>query len=229
MNPVVENQKNETPTLARVIQKAIETRICELHVSLPARIVSYEAATQKAVVQPEIKRQYVDGEFVNIPRIQDVPVVWPRGGSAFLHFPLAEGDPVTLVFSERSLDEWKESGGDTETGNLRKHAYSDAFAIPGGAPFSKAFKANGEDAELIHGNAEMRMTKGGKYEFKGSSDEILDLLIKTQAQLELMADTLNKDTTNTVFGPMKLNSFAIYGQIKTAVQQLKEKLTVLKK
>ena len=220
---------NETPSLANVIRSAIEARICDLHVSLPARIVSYEAATQKAVVQPEIQREYVDGSFVNIPTIRDVPVVWPRGANSFLHMPLSAGDPVTLVFSERSLDEWKESGGDTRTANLRKHNYSDAFAYPGGAPFSKAFAANGEDVEIVHGNTKMRMTRTGKYEFKGTSDEILDLLIQTQAQVIKMADTLNKDTTNTIFGPMMLNSFSVYGTIKSAVESLKNKLTAMKK
>lgn len=220
---------NETPTLAQVIKKAIEARLCEVHVSLPARVVSYEASTQKATVQPEIKRQFVDGTFVNIPQITDVPVVWPRGSSAFLHFPLKKGDPVTLVFSERALDEWKESGGDTQTSSLRKHSYSDAVAYPGGSPFSKAFGANGIDAELIHGNAKMRMTAGGKYEFRGTNDEILDLVIKTQAEVIKMADTLNNDTTNTIFGPMKLNSFTVYGTIKSAVTELKNKLTAMKK
>jgi len=43
---------NETPTLAQVIQTALERFSTDLHTAMPAAIVSYERATQKATVQP---------------------------------------------------------------------------------------------------------------------------------------------------------------------------------
>ena len=211
---MTEKNVNETPTMAQVIQNAIDARLLEMHTCLPAIVIEYDASTQRATVRPQIKRQYRNGDVVELPYIRDVPVVWPRGGGSFFHLPIAAGDIVTLVFSERSLDEWKETGGSVLPEEFRKFNLSDAFAIPGGYPFNNIFSPNGEDVQLQHGNAKFRMTKSGKYEFLGSAEEILDLLIQA-------LDTLSTTTTNTIFGPMKLNDFAKFATLKQKLQVLK--------
>jgi hypothetical protein len=190
---------NETPTLVQTIRDVIGATLCDLHVCLPARVVSYDSGTQKATVAPEIKRQYRNGDVVDLPNIQDVPVIWPRGGGAFMHLPLAGGDQCTLVFSERSLDEWKESGGSVQTKEKRKFSLSDAYAIPGGYPFSNPAEASGDDIEFGHGQFKAEWTKSGKMAFKGNSGEELLALLVEYFELN------NQATTNTIFGPMRKN------------------------
>ncbi len=207
---------NETPTLALVIQQAIESRLCDVHVSLPGRIVSYDHKKQMAKVQPEIKREYADGRSVDLPVLTDVPVVWPRAGKAYLHMPLKSGSQVTIVFSERSLDEWKQKGGSTKAKEKRKHNLSDAVCIPGGYPFSNpASVPNASDVFLVNDKSEMKLTSGGKMEFKGNGGEkLLSLLVEYM-------NINNTATTNTIFGSMKKNEHSQLIAITNRIKKLK--------
>ena len=200
--------------MAKVIQSAIDARLMSLHTCLPAIVTAYDSETQRATVQPEIRRKYITDEVVDLPPIQDVPVVWPRGGGAVLHFPLAVGDQVMLVFSERSIDEWKESGGQVLPEEFRKFDLSDAFAIPGGYPFSNPATVDGENVQLKYGNAELKMTKGGKFNLKGVNSELFALLVQ-------LTDTLSKDLTNTLLGPQPLLGATTYGQIKAKLEAMR--------
>lgn len=65
------------------------------------------------------------------------------------------------------------------------------------------------------------------FNFTGSSDELMDLLAQLSQQVENIANTLNTDTTNTMFGPMKLNGFATYGTIKSAVDTIRGKIVAM--
>lgn len=225
---------NETPSFAQVIQDHIEARLCDVHVALPASVEVYDHATQKATVQPQIKRIYRDGDEVLIPKIQDVPVAWPRANSAFLHFPLKKGDQVLLIFSERSIDEWKSQGGEVTPSERRKHAFSDAFALAGGYSFADpATVPDAENLWLIHDKAMMKMRANGTMEFEGNKfkttfDQSGKFKFEGNGGEELMKilsetlDLCSKMTTNTIFGPLQVNEFAQFTALKTRLDKLKK-------
>ena len=128
---------DETPltNLRLAIQNAIDSAVGEIHTAIPGIIVAYDSAKQTADIQVAIKRLTVDGEKIIIPPIRNVPIVFPRTASTSLTFPLAKDDSVLLIFSERPLDRWRQNGGLVDAGDHRFfHAYTDAFAIPGGYP-----------------------------------------------------------------------------------------------
>lgn len=125
---------NETPSWAKVIKDAIAADRSELHTAMPATVETYDAATGMVSVSPCLKRRYANGDLVDLPIIPNVPVLFPRGGNAAITFDLQKGDSVLLVFAERSVDTWKTTGGKVDPKDTRKHALSDAFAIPGGYP-----------------------------------------------------------------------------------------------
>lgn len=208
--------QNETPTLAQVIKDAIEARLVDLHVSLPAKVVSYDPGTQKASVQALIKRTFVSGESVELPVLTDLPVAWPRAGKAWLHLPLKAGDFVQVVFSERSLDEWKPSGTSVAPKEKRKHHLSDGWVVPGGYPFGSPMSgADDKDLLLVHDKTEFRLTSGGRFSMKGNSGEEL---------LQILHDFLEvaeRATTNTVFGPMRWNEHPEIKAIRNRIKKIK--------
>lgn len=116
-----------------------------LWTALPGAIVSFDADTVTASVQPGvagiITGQDGSPSTVNLPVLTDVPVVFPRGGGCTLTFPVAAGDECLIVFACRAIDAWSESGGVQPPSNARKHDLSDAFAIIG--PMSQANKIRG--------------------------------------------------------------------------------------
>jgi hypothetical protein len=119
------------------IQNAIDGALGELHTMIPGIVVEYDADKQTADIQVAIKRLTTDGEKIIIPTIRNVPIVFPRSAAASITFPLAKNDPVMLLFSERPLDRWRQSGGLVDPGDHRFfHQYTDAFAVPGPFPDS---------------------------------------------------------------------------------------------
>lgn len=123
------------PDLAEVLEGAINARLLDLHTMLPGRVESYDAAKQVADVTPVVRRPIRtdddDLDHEELPVIANVPVQWPRGGGFSLHFPLAKGDHVMLVFSEAAIAQWRESGELSDPGDLRRHDLSYPIAIPG--------------------------------------------------------------------------------------------------
>lgn len=223
----------EKPSLASLLQTAIDGRLCDVHTSMPGIVKSYDRATQTAKIQPALKRKYTNGETVDLPIINKVPIMFPRSKGKWVHFDLEEGDEVTLVFSERSLDVWKERGGIVSPDDPRKFHLSDAFAYPGGYSIPNKLTPNGPQGsiEMAHGTNHIvieesgkmtlkngggfvEMSDAGKFKVTNNTEELLDLLVQ-------LADVLSTTTTNTVFGPMKLNDFATIAQLKTKLESLK--------
>lgn len=116
-----------------------------LRVALPGIIQSFDPDTVTCTVLPAIfgRRIGEDGATISeeIPIIPDVPVVFPRGGGCTLTFPVKPGDECLLIFSDRCIDFWWQSGGVQEPVDPRQHDLSDAFAIVG--PQSQAQKISG--------------------------------------------------------------------------------------
>ena len=119
-------------SIVDAIGSAIQDARVSLNTMLPGIVHKYDADTQRAQVQVAIKRKDLLGNTYQIPVITEVPVTWPRAGNAILHFPLTEGDGVMLMFSARSLDNWRVQGGVVEPAEVvRFHDLSDAVAVPG--------------------------------------------------------------------------------------------------
>lgn len=122
-----------TPSLEEVISQAVDDHLLDLHTSIPAIIESYNPTEQTASVKIALKRKYISAgveEIVERPVIPDVPVLFPRGGSFKMLFPLKKGDNVQLLISERSTERWKNESGVVDPRDARKFNLSDAFIIP---------------------------------------------------------------------------------------------------
>lgn len=116
-----------------------------MRVSIPGIIQSFDPEAVTAVIQPAIKGVEHDASgaevSVNLPLLVDVPVIFPRGGGCTLTFPVKEGDECLVIFADRCIDFWWQSGGIQEPVDGRMHDLSDAFCIVG--PQSQAKKIGG--------------------------------------------------------------------------------------
>ncbi len=173
----------DTPELAAIMRAAASGALAKVHTAIPAKIVSYDAATQRAVVQPAIQGKFRapgSEEVINVelPKIARVPVAFPSAAGFSITWPLSVGDPVTLIFAERSLDEWLTTGNDSNTAaDPRRFDLSDAIAIPGGRPFNDPIPAAGVEAGVMVVRA--TMIKLGS----ASASDFVALASKVEAQL----------------------------------------------
>lgn len=116
-------------------QAQIDNKLMDVHTALPAIIISFDPEKRTVSAQPTIQRVFSEGEGKagadNLPPCVDVPVVFPMGGGYELTFPINKGDECLLIFAERCIDSWFETGRPSEPADFRQHDLSDAFAIVG--------------------------------------------------------------------------------------------------
>lgn len=203
-------------TLAELLRNAMQARASEIHVALPARVESYDAAKQTIDAKPLVKRvvESEDGELAeSLPVVPNVPVAFPRSGGFFVSFPIKKGDTVLLVFCERSIDEWRSRGAESEPQDLRMHDLSDAVAIPGvyadGDALADAHEDNmvlGEDGGTqIHikpSSGEIHLGSENAAEFVALADktdtEIGDIITAVN---NFLTTTFNTHNHSTAMGP----------------------------
>lgn len=212
-----------TPTLPEVIRFAIDARLRDVHVALPGRVESYDAEEQKADVKPMVRDLVPtrNGEEVEetLPIIPNVPVMFPRGGTYFITFPLAVGDFVLLVFNERSIDNWASgNGAEKNPDDFRTHNLTDAVAIPGFYPFSQAIGESSIDSNMVLGkdggstvhikdDGEIHLGKENPSEFVALAQKVLNNLTSLQTWLDQHKhSTLSYTGPGVVPGPLVLTT-----------------------
>ena len=169
--------------LSAVLEILREVIFTEMRVALPGTIVKYDVNTRQAEVLPLIMRRAWDAEnALPLPSIPNVPIMHPQTQAGALLLPVAKGDPVTLIFSDRSLDDWKASAGlsPVEAVDQRKHELSDCWAFPGGWPSATPYVPANSSALALQVTPGTPVYIGnGTEELLTLVDEVLDFFINT--------------------------------------------------
>ncbi|WP_456309768.1 phage baseplate assembly protein V [Serratia proteamaculans] len=140
------------------LQESISSNI---RVAMPGIIQSFNPDAVTCTVLPAIKSVEPDGSGAyvssDLPLLVDVPVSFSRGGGCTLTFPIKPGDECLVIFADRCIDFWWQSGGVQEAVDVRQHDLSDAFAIVG--PQSQANKISG----ISMSGAQLRTDDGAAF------------------------------------------------------------------
>lgn len=202
----------------------------ELHTSMPGTVTKVDVAKKTVDVKPDLKRKYInETDPVDLPVIPCVPLGFLQTQLAIISVPVKVGDTVTLHFSERSIDKWKSTDGPISPDDPRKHALSDAIAVPGAYRPGKGIAMDANDILIKVGSGEFRVIPDGKFKLTNGTDEVIDLIVQLLAEV---SDHLNEhgtlETINTIFGAVQPNNFAKYVAIKILVDAIKTKMEGLK-
>lgn len=154
------------PDLVDVLEAREEALLLDLDVAIPARVQSYDAATQTAYVVPLLRRPSprADGEYdaAADPVCPSVPVLWPRVGAWSLTMALAPGDTGLLVCCDGDVGTWRAGSGDVvDPVNLQRHHLSHGVFLPGLATRARALTraATGTAAVVLgHDTSGSRVT-----------------------------------------------------------------------
>lgn len=133
-------------SLVEVVRRSLEAWGANLHVAIPCEVEWYDPSTQRADLRPVVpavippRDDDSDAPALEaLPVLPSVPILWPRGGGRFLHFPLSPGDGVLVVVTDTDLSAWLRTGeSNGDPGNTAAHSLTGAVGIPGLASRARA-------------------------------------------------------------------------------------------
>lgn len=121
--------KRKVP-LQRVIDAAMSGAAKDIYTSIPGYVIAFIPGTQRAQVQIGVQRVQIDGTTFEPSPIVDVPVAFCGDGYTF-EFQIDPGCEGIILFSQRCIDGWKQTGGVAANPVARFHHPQDAYFIPG--------------------------------------------------------------------------------------------------
>jgi len=224
--------EEETLELEDVLDAFTRSVLYSHNFGMPARVVSYDPATQTCEVDPYINGKRRDGSLKNFPPLSDVPVHFPSGGGFAMSFPLEKGDDVWLKFSDRSLDEWITEGNSNITPRSpRRMDYRDAIAEPGIRPLKRVLSSAISDGLVVGSDgtgARMTLKNNGKVRIDNATAELVGELHSLVGQLRQMATFLGSAMVATALGPQPLSVAANMTQIATQLVLIETRLASFK-
>lgn len=113
---------------------------------LPARVISYDRASNRAQVQPLISMLTTSGEVVPRAQVASIPVLNIGGGGYILSFNILPGDLGWIKANDRDISLFMQTMKDEVPNTKRKHSFQDALFIP---HVMKDYIIAGEDAQAV--------------------------------------------------------------------------------
>lgn len=148
--------------------------------SVPGHILTYDPAQQRAQVQIGIETVFTNGASDSEPPIADVPVLFLGGTKYSLTHQIDPGDEGLIIFSQRCVDGWKQTGKIAVNPLSRFHSVHDAFFIPGFRPLPTKITGFANDGIRIQSR------DGGHHVWIKSSGEIV--AANGAAKFQMMPD-----------------------------------------
>lgn len=118
-------------TLSDFSQALVREQLKSVCTSIPGHILDFDPETQLAQVQIGVQRVDINGVTFEPPPLINSPVLIPGGAKFFIEFEINPGDECLIIFSQRCIDGWNETGGIAVNPILRFHDFDDSITIPG--------------------------------------------------------------------------------------------------
>ena len=134
------NYKIPEPQLADLLIQFKKDIYLGLNCHAIATVQSFDSSNQTVVAtinytKTFLQRNTETGTYEKVqtdyPILLDVPVVVIRGGQAGLTMPILKGDQCLILFNDRSIDQWFQSGQVGPVASSRLHDLSDGIALVG--------------------------------------------------------------------------------------------------
>ena len=123
-------KKNSMP---EVLQDFLKSRFNNMHTAIPGTFESYEGAPSfKCSVKPTINFKTPNNQDIEMPIIENVPVIFPSSGTFSMRFPINKGDGCLIIFSETGIGNYLAGTGQSvNSDDQSRFSLTDAIAIPG--------------------------------------------------------------------------------------------------
>ncbi|RPJ58264.1 MAG: hypothetical protein EHM12_08245 [Dehalococcoidia bacterium] len=135
------------------------------------KISSFDKTKQTAEIELLVKVKVSDTEIKDYPMLLDCPVFSLQGGGAYIEMPITSGDNCIVLFNDRDIDNWYQTGNSMIPASKRKHNLSDGIAIVGLNPLTKSLTLDGNKIKINSGNYPLEIvTLLGKIEIASNGN-----------------------------------------------------------
>lgn len=142
-----------TGTLTGLFNEVFGKLLMDLENKLPARVVSYNRTTNRAVIQPMISIVKTNGEIMPRSQLASIPVFQYGGGGFVMSFPLVPGDLGWINACDTDISLFLQSLAMSAPNMKRPHSFSNGEFVPARLA---SFVVNSED----EGNAVLSSVDG---------------------------------------------------------------------
>lgn len=118
-------------TITELMKRTFVEMMKDVGTSIPGHILSWEPDRQMAQVQIGIQRVDTEGVGITPAPIIECPVFVYGSNNFSIDIKLEPNDEGMILFSQRCIDSWVDTGGVANNPILRFHDISDACFIPG--------------------------------------------------------------------------------------------------
>ena len=188
-------------SLETIMTSWIESYMQDVYTCMPAIVLNVRDMGEMRVdVQPVINHLFKDGTLLEYPPIGNVPLIFPSTRNSAITMPVAQGDTVMLMFSQKDMSIFKAGADRPHDPNTRRWMnLNDAVAIVGVHPFSKSPNRNAarklphntDDLVVAHNigtdrECEVSLTKSG--DVSTTSNSLVVKSESTRVAGEISAD-----------------------------------------
>jgi hypothetical protein len=121
--------------MSDLIETAVQRVFVETRTATVGQVTAFRRATggkpEYCKIQPGLRRTLQDGSRLDMPEVDNVPILWPGGNGFTSGCDLVVGDEVLCVVSDRAVDIWIQSGRIQTPSHGRMHDITDIVVLPG--------------------------------------------------------------------------------------------------
>ncbi len=164
--------------------------------AIPGEVVSYDAASGTATIQPLYKPRH-NGSFIDMPVLYEVPIDQPRSGNSGLTFPIPAGTKVELRPQMRAMDDYDDGGEGMAFDARSFHISNMRASLSGGNALSDTLP--NADPDNVHlrfspdGDFGIKGSPDGKFKIDGKEGNLYELLVQ-------VVEILGSETTTVSSG-----------------------------
>ena len=153
------NKRPTPPKMTDVLAELKNDVIKNINCAKVCTIEEYDPEKQRATVV--INNKQVVGEnpdvLVDFPLLLDVPVYVAGGGGTHITHPIVKGDTGVVIFNDRDIDKYLETGASQKPNTFRKHDINDGLVIVGFRHNQNAITGISNDQVEVYWSATVNM------------------------------------------------------------------------
>lgn len=155
------------------LRRVIDERLLYVNTAIEGRVTAINHTVNTVDVQPLIRTRKSDGSQETYPEMVDVPyqILSANAGNARITFPIAIGDLVTVIFSQRDNGHLAGSSGSTPVNAVSNvtHGLYPALAIPCFFTEATAQPVDPTNVVIENGGARISLSPSGDITMNGAT------------------------------------------------------------